>query len=113
MCADLVELPMHVFDVFLSMDLLQSFYACLDYHSRVVRFHFPNEEQFLWKGYNSSLPNPLISNLKAYKMMSKGLQCHLLSDNDLDHEIPSIDLVPIVNEFLDVFPEDLSGVPPL
>ena len=57
--------------------------------------------------------NPLISNLKANEMMSKGLQCHLGSVNDLDHDIPSIDLVPVVNEFLNVFPEDLPRVPPL
>ena len=30
----------------------------------------------------------------------------------LDHEIPSVDLVPVVNEFQDVFPDDLPGVPP-
>ena len=60
-----------------------------------------------------SRPNPLISNLKANEMMSKGLQCHLGSVNDLDHDIPSIDLVPVVNEFLNVFPEDLPRVPPL
>ena len=53
-----------------------------------------------------SRPNPLISNLKANEMMSKGLQCHLGSVNDLDHDIPSTDLVPLVNEFLDVFPDD-------
>ena len=30
MCADLVELPMHDFDVILFMYLLHSFYTCLD-----------------------------------------------------------------------------------
>ena len=45
-------------------------------------------------------------------MMSKGLLCHLVSVNDLDHDIPSIDSVPAVNEFQDVFPDDLPGVPP-
>ena len=45
--------------------------------------------------------------------MSKGLLCHLVSVNDLNHDIPSIDLVPVVNKFLDMFPEDLPGVPPL
>ena len=45
--------------------------------------------------------------------MCKGLLCHLVSVNDLNHDIPSIDLVPVVNEFLDMFPEDLPGVPPL
>ena len=54
----------------------------------------------------------LISNLKAYKMMSKGLLCHIVSTNDLDHDIPSIDIVPVVSDFQDVFPDDLPGVPP-
>ena len=61
MCADLVELPMHDFDVILGMDWLHNCYACLECRSRVVRFHFPNEEELVWEGYNSSLPNPLIS----------------------------------------------------
>ena len=44
--------------------------------------------------------------------MSKVLLCHLIIVNDLDHDIPSTDLVPLVNEFLDVFPKDLPGDPP-
>ena len=44
--------------------------------------------------------------------MSKELLFHLVSVNDLDHDIPSIDSVPIVNEFLDVFPDDLPRIPP-
>ena len=42
MCADLVELPMHDFDVILGMDWLHSCYACMDCRSRVVRFCYPN-----------------------------------------------------------------------
>ena len=57
-------------------------------------------------------PNPLISNLKDNKMMSIGLLYHLVSVNNLDHDIPSIHSVAIVNEFLDVFPKDFLGVPP-
>ena len=79
---------------------------------RVVRFRFPNEEELVWEGYNSIRPNPLISNLKTNKMMSKGLLCHLVSVNDLDHDIPSIDSMSVVNEFQDVFADDLLGVPP-
>ena len=44
--------------------------------------------------------------------MSKGLLCHNVSVNDLDHDISSINSMPVVNEFLDVFPDDLAGVPP-
>ena len=110
MCADLVELPMHDFDVILGMDWLHSCYACMDCRNRVVRFCFPNEEELVWEGYNSSRPNPLILNLKDNKMMSKDLLCHLVSVNNLYHEIHSIDLVPVVNEFQDVFPDDLPGI---
>ena len=35
-----------------------------------------------------------------------------MSVNDIDHEIPSIDSVPIVNEFKDVLLDDFPGVPP-
>ena len=45
-----------------------------------------------------SHPNPFISTHKANKIMSKGLLCHLVSVNDLDHDIPSIDSVLVVNE---------------
>ena len=47
---------------------------------------------------------PLVSHIKANKMMSKELLCHFVSVNDLDHDIPSLGSVPIVNDFLDVFP---------
>ena len=51
--------------------------------------------------------------MKPIKLFTKGLLCHLVSVNDLDHDIPSIDSVSIVNEFLDVFPKDFPGVPRL
>ena len=94
MCADLVELPMHDFDVILGTDRLHCFYACMGCRSRVVIFCFPNEEELVWEVYNSSHPNSFISNLKANKMMSKGLLCHIVSVNFLYHDIPSIDSVP-------------------
>ena len=43
-------------------------------------------------------------------MMYKGLLCHLASDNDLDHDISSIDSVPIVNKFQVVFLDDLPTI---
>ena len=45
-------------------------------------------------------------------MISKGLLFHLVSVNDLDHDILSIDSLPVGNEFRDVFTEDLHVVPP-
>ena len=80
--------------------------------NRVVTFSFPKDEELVRDGYNSSRPYPLISNFKSNIMISKGLLCHLVSVNDLDHDIPSRDSLPVVNDFQDVFPDYLPGVPP-
>ena len=45
-------------------------------------------------------------------MLSKGYLYHLVWVNDLEHEVPSIESLSIVNEFQEVFPEDLPGIPP-
>ena len=44
--------------------------------------------------------------------MFKGLLGNIVSVNDLDHKIPSIESATVVNMFPDVFPDDLPGVPP-
>ena len=43
-------------------------------------------------------------------MVSNGLLSHIVRVNDFDHEIPSIELMLVVNEFLDVFNDDFPGV---
>ena len=45
-------------------------------------------------------------------MLSTRHLYHLVRVNYLEHEVPSIDSVSIVNEFQDVFPEDLPRIPP-
>ena len=47
MCEDMFELLMHYFNVIYGMDWLHSCYSCIECHSRVVRFHFPNEEEIV------------------------------------------------------------------
>ena len=44
-------------------------------------------------------------------MLSKGYLYNLVRVNDLEHKVPSIDFVSIVNEFQDVFPENLPRIP--
>lgn len=45
-------------------------------------------------------------------MISKVYIYHLVLVKDSKYETPTLELVPIVNEFLEVFPEDLPRVPP-
>ncbi|KAH0654435.1 hypothetical protein KY290_032963 [Solanum tuberosum] len=85
--ADLIELDMIDFDVIQGMDWLHACYASIDCRFRVVRFQIPNELVIKWTS-SSSVPNGrFISYLKAMKLVSKG-------------------------KFLEVFADDLPGVPP-
>ncbi|KAH0724825.1 hypothetical protein KY284_000690 [Solanum tuberosum] len=50
--------------------------------------------------------------LQAKKMMPKGYICHLVRVKNIDAEPLTLQSIPVVNEFPNVFPEDLSGSPP-
>ena len=45
-------------------------------------------------------------------MISKGCLYHIVRVQDLDSEIPPTESVPVVTEFLEVFPNDLPVIPP-
>ena len=50
--------------------------------------------------------------LKACKLISKGCFYHIVRVRDLESEVPPVELVPVMREFLEVFPDDLSEIPP-
>lgn len=50
--------------------------------------------------------------LKARKMISKGYLYHLVWVKDSIFETPSLESVPMICEYPEVFPEDLPRVPP-
>ena len=94
------------------MDWLHSCYASVDGRTRIVHFQFPVKPILEWKGSSVAPMGRLISYLKARKMISKGYLYHLVRVKDFSSESPTLESVPVVSEFPEVFPEDLPGVPP-
>ncbi|XP_019224223.1 PREDICTED: uncharacterized protein LOC109205913 [Nicotiana attenuata] len=85
-------------------------YALADYQDTEARGDVVTVLE--WKGDAVTPRGRFISNLKASKMISKGYIYHLVRVKDADAQIPTLQSVPIVNEFPEVFPEDLPRVPP-
>ena len=66
----------------------------------------------MWEGDYISTPVHIISFLRAKRMVSKGCLSFLAHLRDDTSQVPSIEFVSIVREFLDVFPADLPCMPP-
>ncbi|KAH0725040.1 hypothetical protein KY284_000905 [Solanum tuberosum] len=60
------------------------------------------------RGDQESSPNVVT----ARKMISKGCFYHIVRVMDIESETPSLESIPVVSEFLEVFPIDLPGIPP-
>ena len=108
----LIVIDMVDFDVILGMNLLAVNYACIDCHSGEVLFQPPSGDSFRFKGTKSQNIPKVISAVKAKRLMNQGAWGLLTSVVDVRYTNGDISTVPIVNEFLDVFPEELSGLPP-
>ncbi|XP_077210320.1 uncharacterized protein LOC143845794 [Tasmannia lanceolata] len=110
---DLVLLDMNDFKVILGMDWLASYHASVDCFHKLVKFSIPGEEEFVFEGVKCPKKIRIIAALKAQKLISKGCECYLAYVKKEDDKLElSAAHIPVVREFLDVFPEDLTDLPP-
>ncbi|XP_070040058.1 uncharacterized protein [Nicotiana tomentosiformis] len=109
---DLILLDMEDFDVALGMDWMSPYHVILDYHAKTVTLTMPGLPQLEWRGTPSHSTSWVISYVKTCCMVEKRCLAYLSYICDPSTEVPSMDSVPIVREFLEVFLVDLLGMPP-
>ncbi|KAL4038252.1 hypothetical protein IC575_001862 [Cucumis melo] len=68
--------------------------------------------EVVFRGMKKVVSRSLISVLKAEKLLRKGCTAFLAHIVVVQREKLKPEDVPVVKEFLDVFPDDLSGLPP-
>nr|GEU85403.1 putative reverse transcriptase domain-containing protein [Tanacetum cinerariifolium] len=116
---DLIPVELSSFDVIISMDWLAKYHAVIFCAEKIVRIPWGNETLIVY-GDGSNQGNKtrlnIISCTRMQKYMLKG--CHVFlahvttKENEDKLEKKRIEDVPIVQDFPEVFPKDLSGLPP-
>ena len=109
---DLVILEMVDFDVILGMTWLSPQFAILDCNAKTVTLAKHGIDPIMLESDYTSNPVRIVSFLRAKRMVSKSCLAFLAHLRDDTPQVPSIESVSIVREFLDVFPADLPGMPP-
>ncbi|GKF82106.1 hypothetical protein Tco_0243762 [Tanacetum coccineum] len=107
------------FDAIIGMDWLVKYQAIIVCAEKIVRIPWGNETLIVHgdgsnQGHEARLY--IISYAKTQEYMLKGCLIFLANVNTKETEDKSkkkrLEDVPIVQDFLDVFPEDLLGLPP-
>ncbi|KAA0046379.1 DNA/RNA polymerases superfamily protein [Cucumis melo var. makuwa] len=108
---DLLPLELQRLDVILGMDFLFAHYASMDCHRKEVVFRKSGFAEVVFRGMRNVVSRSLISVLKAEKLLKKGCTGFLAHIIVMQREKLKPEDVHVVKEFLDVFPDDLSGLP--
>ena len=104
-------LGIHDFDIVLGMDWLSRNRSTLDCYKKEVRLVQPEEPSVIFRGIGRGIAPSLINAMTAWKMLRKGCHGYLEFVVDRRKEGTRLEDIPIVKEFPDVFPDDISGLP--
>ena len=110
--ADLIVIDLKGLDVILGMDWLASNYATMDCFRKEVILRRPGLPVVIFYGERRRAPSGLISAISARWLLQKGCKVYLAHVVDTRSDEVRLENVPVVREFLDVFHDDLPGLPP-
>ncbi|XP_022861827.1 uncharacterized protein LOC111382169 [Olea europaea var. sylvestris] len=110
--ANLIPLDIHDFDVILGMDLLATNQASVDCFRREVVFRQPGQLEVIFNGQRRILPCCVISAIDARRLFNKCCHAYLAHVIDTSARKLKLEDIPVVKDFLDVFPKELPGLPP-
>ena len=108
----MILLDIHDFDVILGMDWLSRHHAIVDCYRKEVRLCRPGQTEVVFYGLRKTLPNSIMTAMKASKMLRKLYQGYLACVIEVRDSGSRLEDIPVVREFSDVFSEDLPGIPP-
>ncbi|XP_073307196.1 uncharacterized protein [Primulina huaijiensis] len=110
--ANLIRLNMVEFDVILGMDWLANNHALVNCHGKTVTIQVPHQEKILFHGKTKERKT-LLPASQTWKAMKSGEEVYLAMLSKVKQETAlALEEIPVVQEFPDVFPEELLGTIP-
>ena len=109
---DLIALPFHEFDLILGMDWLSKHRAIVDCDKKIVLLKCSNLSEVTIHGIRFESVPKVISATKARRFLRKGCEAFLALILDSKREQVNLENIHVIKELPDVFPKELSVVPP-
>ncbi|KAL8124997.1 hypothetical protein AgCh_012612 [Apium graveolens] len=107
---DLIPFLLGEFDVILGMDWLSRNHAQIDCEGKKVKLKTPSGKSVIIKGQRQT--KKFLTMVQTKRLLRQGCEANLAHVVDTKRETPEIHTIPVINEFEDVFPKDLPGLPP-
>ncbi|KAI3743880.1 hypothetical protein L1987_56947 [Smallanthus sonchifolius] len=110
---NLVPMPLGSFDIIIGMDWLSKHHAEVICFEKCIQIPLPSGETLRVFGEKPCKGLKLMSCTTAQKYLRKKHVAFLAHVVQKDVKEKSIQDIPVIRDFLEVFPEDLSGLPPV
>ncbi|GKB04556.1 reverse transcriptase domain-containing protein [Tanacetum coccineum] len=109
---DLMPIKLGSFDVVIGMDWLSKYHARIICDEKVVHIPIDGETLIIQGNRSKTLLN-LISCIKTERYISRGYQGFIAQVMEKKSDEKRLEDIPIVREFLEVFPENLPDLTPV
>eukprot|EP00253_Pinus_taeda_P016846 PITA_16846 len=112
--ADLNILPLGSYDILIGMDWLEKNWSLVDCKTKVIYFKDSLGNKKEMQGIKRSVQVRPITANQPVKCVRKGCQVYAIQVGYADSKDKAAILnnIPIIQEFTDVFPEEIPGLPP-
>ena len=93
------------------MDWLSKHRAIVDCGQKTVVLRCSDKTKVIIQGIRSSAMSNVISSMQARRFLRKGCETFLVVILDSKRGQVDVENIPVVREFLDVFPKELPSIP--
>eukprot|EP00253_Pinus_taeda_P014588 PITA_14588 len=112
--ADLNILPLGSYDILIGMDWLEKHWSLVDCKTKIIYYQDQQGNRKEMQGIKQPVQVRPITANQLIKSIRKGCQVYAIQVGYVDSKDKSASLtsIPIIQEFTDVFPEEIPGLPP-